>query len=154
MSTAIKEDASEPIIDVSDDLYRDVVASSMLQEVRLTKSSFDVKQDYFANVDQELSLSFDGQMANVHYDSEIGVAIGDFLWSAYVKKKKKQLCKIKSQYMVVYTVDKNSDERAVCKFVKTVGRFAIFPYFRVLVSQYSSASSANLPVLPVLKQHF
>ncbi|MDH3662645.1 MAG: hypothetical protein OEU92_21890 [Alphaproteobacteria bacterium] len=153
MSTPAKK-APAPQIKVDDESYRAVAASSMLQEVRLVSSSFDIKPEYFTNEDQGFSLSFDGQMAESRYDSSIGIAAANFLWSAFVKKNRKHLCKIKSQYLVVYTVDKNLNEEAALLFVKTVGRFAIFPYFRVLVSQYSSASSANLPVLPVLKQHF
>lgn len=153
MNTAAKMEASD-IEEVDDDLLRAVVSSATLQEVRLVSSSFDIKPEYFADEDQNLSLSFDGQMASVQYKQGVGIAAGSFLWSAYVKKGNKQLCKVKSQYMVVYTVNENSDDGAVHKFIKSIGRFAIFPYFRALVAQYSAASSANLPVLPVLKQQY
>ena len=59
---------------------------------------------------------------------------------------------VNARYMIVYKTSRNVEKEYAIAFLKNVGRFATFPYFRSLASHYSSASAADFPILPVLKQ--
>ena len=59
---------------------------------------------------------------------------------------------IKSRYFVIYKTSNKLEDTYVGAFLSNVGSFATFPYFRSLVATYSAAASADLPILPVLRQ--
>ena len=61
------------------------------------------------------------------------------------------LLDITCSYFVVYSIDADLNEHAVHDFVKRVGQFATFPYFRAMVAHYNWEAGAELPTLPVLK---
>ena len=138
--------------------YNDVVRSAELLDVRLTSSKFDVKPEYYGWKDrdkafrEESALDLEGGLKWTQYDAEHGLLVGNFDWKAGCKKNRRKLLSITATYLIAYRVLKDSEEKYAHVFLASVGRFAIFPYFRSLVSQYSAASMADLPILPVLKE--
>ncbi|GGB60045.1 hypothetical protein GCM10011505_45970 [Tistrella bauzanensis] len=59
---------------------------------------------------------------------------------------------ITGQYDVSFTnIPDDADDDAVGLFIGLVGKFAVYPYFRNLVSQAAGMTHLDLPILPVLR---
>jgi hypothetical protein len=139
--------------------YNAVVQSAELLEIRLTLSKFDVKSEYYllkhkeADADKShAKLGMGGALLESNYVKQEGLTFGNFEWFASSTKGRKRLLSIKSRYLVVYAVAKDLEDAYVQAFLANVGKFATFPYFRSLVATYNAAASADLPILPVLRQ--
>jgi hypothetical protein len=139
--------------------YNAVVRSAELVDIRLISSKFDVKTEYFALKQAEeegekkrIKHGFGWQLSTFSYSQERRYMLGHLEWSATSVKGRKNLLTIKATYLVVYTAGEDLEEEYVSAFLSNVGRFATFPYFRSLVATYSAAASADLPLLPILKQ--
>jgi hypothetical protein len=133
--------------------YNAVVAAANLSAVILMRSNFEMDAEYLpANISREKRPKFttDWNFVSVDFDADEGIATGIFQFDLRVKFGRKNLLKISSSYLVAYDDLFNHDEEIVSVFLKRVGRFAAYPYFRALVSQYSWSSEANLPVLPII----
>lgn len=64
----------------------------------------------------------------------------------------RQIVLITGQYEVSYTnIPDDADDDAVGLFVGLVGKLAVYPYFRNLVSQAAGMTHLDLPILPVLR---
>jgi hypothetical protein len=125
----------------------------------MTSSRFDASSDYFLLRERGkeekksfMTLGMEGDLKRSSYVKEEGVMFGELSWSAYSKRGRKKALSIKADYLVVYSSATDLEEVYVEAFLGNVGKFATFPYFRALVATYSAASSADLPILPVLKQ--
>jgi hypothetical protein len=139
--------------------YNAVVKSADLVDIRLLSSKFDVKTEYFtlkqAEEDEQkkrIKHAFGWDLSRFSYSQETGHMFGHLEWSATSTRGKKTLLTIKATYLIVYTAGEDLEEEYVSAFLSNVGRFATFPYFRSLVATYSAAASADLPLLPILKQ--
>jgi len=132
--------------------YNQVVENAELLDIRLTSSSFRADPEYFVQEESKRKLESSGQPKWIQFDDKSRLALGSFDWEAKCKIGRKTVLSIKARYLVVYSIAADVEARYAEDFVANVGRFAVFPYFRSLVSQYSAASSADLPLLPVIKQ--
>lgn len=132
--------------------YNEVVHNAELVDIRLTSSSFRVEPEYFVEEDIKRKLENSGQPKWIEFDSKSRLALGSFDWEAKCKSGRRTVLSVKARYLIVYSISTDVESRYAEDFVANVGRFAVFPYFRSLVSQYSAASSAELPLLPVLRQ--
>jgi hypothetical protein len=163
--TKASEKAAREIADTSRDesefvisKYNKVVRSAELLDIRLVASKFYAKPEYFEQKDEVLSPDSGAKLAIVDtlkwadYDPELGLLVGHLDWEAGCRKGRRRLLSVTASYLIAYRVSKNLEAKYVNVFLGNVGRFAVFPYFRSLVAQYSSASAAELPILPVLKQ--
>jgi hypothetical protein len=139
--------------------YNAVVQGAKLLDIRMTSSRFEAKSDYFLLREREknenkslMTLGMEDELSKCTYVRDEGLMFGELSWHAYSKAGKKRILYVKSDYLVVYSSGTDLEERYVEAFLRNVGKFATFPYFRALVATYSAASSADLPILPVLKQ--
>jgi hypothetical protein len=138
--------------------YNNVVSAASLEAVRLVGTNFRISPelDSIYPTAEAFSegggLGFGGELKNATLDDETGVAVGIFAWWIDVSHGDKQLLNLTAVYTVTYSGLKGREADAVRRFIDRVGRFAIYPYFRSLVSQFSWASEANLPILPILKE--
>lgn len=139
--------------------YNAVVQSAELVDIRLTSSNFQVKAEYYLLKGREkddpksrMRLEMGGSLSEFDYVKKEGLITGEFEWSASSTKGRKKLLSIRSTYLVVYRAANDLEDFYVGAFLANVGKFATFPYFRSLVATYSAAASADLPILPVLRQ--
>lgn len=137
--------------------YANVVKSAELLDIRLLSSSFVVEMGIFeddedeAVAEKQLDCTFGCEAPNASYEPENGGLMGQFEWQASVIRDDAEVLKIGGSYVIAYQCAPDLDEQATTMFVERVGRFATFPYFRALVGFYSTASSIDIPILPVLK---
>jgi len=136
--------------------YNAVVQSAELVEIRLTSSKFDINDEYYRRERDEdktsMKLAMGGSLVDFEYVKREGLVLGEYEWSAFATRGRKRILSIKSRYQVIYKAANNLEDAYVGAFLANVGRFASFPYFRSLVATYSAAASADLPILPVLRQ--
>jgi hypothetical protein len=132
--------------------YNDVVSNAELVDIKLTSSSFRVEAEYFVGSDADRKLEVLGSPSWTQHDTEQRIVVGGFDWKVTCRCSRKVVLSIKASYLVAYELKAPSEEKYADRFVRNVGKFAVYPYFRNLVAQYSAAASAELPLLPVLKQ--
>lgn len=132
--------------------------SAELLDIRLLSSSFVVEEAFFedeegeAVAERQFTCTYGCELPNTSYESENGGLLGQCEWKANVTRDDTEAVTISGTYLIAYQCDQALDEQATTRFVERVGRFATFPYFRALVGFYSTASSIDVPILPVLKE--
>jgi hypothetical protein len=139
--------------------YDAVVAKAELREIKLIGLNFNIKPKFFAEADLEssdkkagsLNSTFESTFPTAFYDSKDSYLGGQINWSAVVKKGRSKIVSIEAVYLILYSGVPEVEEEHALAFLRRVGRFATYPYFRALVSRLSSESGLDLPILPVLK---
>ena len=137
--------------------YSKVVESAELTDIALISSHFQIDEEYYtalgnaAEESEQLDFFCQYRLSRVSYNKKNKILFGQFNWKTSAKKKDTSLLEVDATYTIYYKCNKRVTQEAAKQFVSRVGRFATFPYFRSLVGFYSSASNAQLPVLPVLK---
>ncbi|ANH06256.1 hypothetical protein [Shinella sp. HZN7] len=137
--------------------YNRVVEKAELLDIRLTDFKYSVKPKYYPAIEQEsegninLSRTFDHDVVDINHDTEIGALGGRFVWSLKISQGKTRLLNVDASFFVVYKDVPDVGHEHVEAYLRRVGRFATYPYFRSLVAQMSWESSAELPVMPILK---
>ena len=138
--------------------YANVVKSAELKDIKLLSSSFVVELAFFRDnegkpvADEPMKLTYGCEPPDVSYEPADGGLLGQFEWTANAIRDDTEVLKISGSYVIAYQCDQGLDEQATTRFVERVGRFATFPYFRALVGFYSTASSIDIPILPVLRE--
>lgn len=137
--------------------YDAVVAGSELRDIKMVGLKFKINPKFFSETDftdEEASTVtpiFGSTYTTAFYDSKDGLLGGQISWSASVKKGRSKIVSIEAVYIILYGGVPEVEEEHALAFLRRVGRFATYPYFRALVSRLSSESGLNLPILPVLK---
>jgi hypothetical protein len=153
--------AAKPATKLTDeqiDEYNRVVAQAELVSIDLAHCEFNVSDDYFAvrhacqDGGEAPAFSYHNSIGEEHLDEEAGLASGKFDWFLSVSAQDAPLLKINAAFVVSYRNLQECRPEAVALFLRKVGRFASFPYFRSLVANLSWMSNANLPTLPVLRE--
>ena len=139
--------------------YDAVVSNAELGDLFLQSSEFEMRPDYYSarnltdsKEGHAINLSVEFSADDIFFDSEDGVVGGNFIWILRAKVGRKQLLKLKCVYVCFYTGLEGKNEGAAIAFLKRVGRFATYPYFRTFTSQISWCSGADLPILPLMKE--
>lgn len=139
--------------------YNAIVDTAELGDIFLQTCVFDIQPEYF--LARSLGKSGEGpkpkfriysSTEGVTFVSADGVVGANFIWQVKTKVGRKQLLKLRCVYVCYYSGLEGQDEEAAIAFLKRVGRFATYSYFRSYVSQISWASGADLPMLPVLRE--
>lgn len=133
--------------------YAAVTRAAELVLIELTSCNFSVAPEFFRELAQDNprhKYSYGEEFENPVYDSESGIAGGEFVWTLGVKVGRKKVVRVSATYRIIYTNLSEMNGGAITAFVKRVGRFATYPYFRGLVSHLSWESNAELPIMPVI----
>jgi hypothetical protein len=121
-------------------------------------AKFKVVLDFHITREQEkkekkklTSRSFGDNLSDPIYSAEHHLLAGQFNWEIIVRKGRKKLLTINATYLVSYDNVPDVSEEAAVAFLRKVGRFAAYPYFRALVARLTSDARTDLPILPMLK---
>jgi hypothetical protein len=139
--------------------YDEVAKAATLLDLRLVSSKFYAKPEYYVANTQEdadgkpfLKRGFTWRHEALGYDPEGGILSGFFFWQITVRKGRSKLLDAEATYLVSYAKVPPVEDDPALAFLRKVGRFATYPYFRAYVAEMSWASSADLPTLPVLRE--
>jgi hypothetical protein len=151
-SMAVLETAARAVT-IQPQRYNDVVAKAALAGITLVSADFKIEPSFYAPPKPEESreLSFNGELAHFSFDGADGRAVGIFTWWMEARASDAVALKTTASYTIQYEGLAGQEEMAVRAFVARVGRFATFPYFRALASQFNWESGAGLPPMPVLR---
>lgn len=135
------------------DLYNAVAQSARLRTVSLIgfdytikPSAFELDQSYWENGRKFLS----GKMLDIEISLTEDLMIGQYQWAANIKKKTTSTLKVKSIYLLAYEGVAECDPPHLQLYLKKIGRFTTYPYFRALFSTVTGASGLTLPPLPTI----
>ncbi len=134
-------------------LYQEVVEAASLGNILLRDTKFKITPEYYAHKNgSEVKHYFDTASEEIIYDEDESIIQGIFEFHVRVKKANKHLFELKSSYVIFYELSKRVDQKAARAFCEKVGLFSCYPFFRQHMSMISSDASAEMPILPLLKQ--
>lgn len=154
------------------DAYEAVRRAADLEDVVLRTARIDVHPKARALVKMQgdaLRFIIDRAQPVAERNRDVGMVVGHFTMTVTVDAPQtlmdtpditdvdpgddmRQIVLITGQYDVSYTnIPDDADDDAVGLFIGLVGKFAVYPYFRNLVSQAAGMTHLDLPILPVLR---
>jgi hypothetical protein len=134
------------------DNYNRVVKQARLLTVTLLKSNFEKKDGYTkARRLGQLQHVYGCRALDVQFNQKQGFAYSQVQGDVEIKHKSKIFLKISAVYLIMYSELAGAHPEAVKRFVKRVGRFTVYPYFRSHVAHLSCDSQAEIGPLPILR---
>jgi hypothetical protein len=146
------EEAAKPSYTRDD--YNAVAGAAQLAQIMLVSSAFEVKPNYWRDKKEDpdkIKHNYDWDIRQYEYNAKEGAALAHIEFKIDVRSKRKNALNIRCAYLVVYAGIENMHPEAVEAFMRRIGRFAAYPYFRAHVSQLSWESNTGLPVLPTIR---
>ena len=129
--------------------YNDVATHAFLEGIILQRTDFYVNPECLKNR-SSWKLDHGRKMIACSYEAESESVAGVFEYHFLAKDGRKHAAKCSAEYIVFYRVPEKAKEEAAKGFCRNVGTFAAYPYFRALVSRFSSEANLNLPMLPTI----
>lgn len=129
--------------------YNDVATRASLEGIILQKCEFDVNSECLKNR-KSWKLEHGRKLLTCAFNQERGSVAGVFGFHFIAKDGRKHAAKCYAEYTVFYRTPEGAKEEAAKGFCRNVGMFAAYPYFRALVSRFSSEANLNLPMLPAI----
>lgn len=146
MTEAKKHDPNDPIAE-----YGRVVDNAELSTVSLVSLNFAVHPSYFEK-QEEIQLGYEINVSEHNYNTEQGSVLAVVECSVSANVDDEPLFKCDASYVVGYALSQECDIEAVSAFVKRVGVFACYPYFRSIVANVDWAAGTHLPPMPVHRE--
>jgi hypothetical protein len=116
-----------------------------------------VKPEFYSAISPDAAtaaapkLSFDHDFASVQYTAADQILVGEIHWNVSGKVGRSTPLKINAIYLIAYVNVPDVGTPHAEEFMRRVGRFAVYPYFRAFVAQTSWSAMTDLPVLPILR---
>jgi len=136
----------------NNDVYAKLTIAARLHDIRLVKCEYWIKPNIFDALEDLSNFGFSGEPIGFHFDTNSGVAMGQYRWEAEVKLGRRKVLKHVAEYLITYVELNDFEERYARFYFEKVGRFATYPYFRSDFSHQSSGSGITLPPLPSLNE--
>ena len=146
------EDRSGPKPAFDPEAYNVVARAAKLRHIALFQSHFTVESGYFSarRSENPPRPRYAGEFGTHHFDASDGQAGCEWKWAITLTHERKKLLSIEVVYLIAYDGLKDCDEQQVVRFLRRVGRFATYPYFRAHVSQLNWEARLDLPILPTI----
>ncbi|MBO9710470.1 MAG: hypothetical protein J7521_19890 [Caulobacter sp.] len=141
----------EIVSDVAPGEYNAVVTGADLIDVKLISSTFNVEPVFFSQDKGKMNLSFGCEVATQFYLRDERKIIGTFLMEAGSKIGRKWVLRAKSTYLVVFDVEGDPSEEGALSYLRRIGKFVCYPYFRAHFAELCSGAGAEMPPLPVMR---
>lgn len=130
--------------------FNDAVGAAHLLDVKMVSSNFDIRAPYFAHSRQDLKFAYGCEHGAHHYSVDDGKLVGTFHVEATAKMSRQNLLKVKATYVVAFFVEGSPTEVGALAYLRRVGSFACWPYFRSHFATLCGAAGADAPTLPVM----
>jgi hypothetical protein len=149
MTTDKNQKAQAPISPAE---YNELVDNAELTSVRLVSSNFKLEPDAIQADGEDMKRSYSCVTEGCYFEDGDDRAVGIIDASASLKVNKKNVFKLKCQYVVFYSVKGSPSKIAVQTFINRVGRFAVYPYFRGYFAEVCSQAGLYVPPLPIMRE--
>jgi hypothetical protein len=130
--------------------YNAVVANAQLVDVLLIGCNFKMAAKYFEVPSRDLHFAL--EKVSILPSDDSGTARGAFQWVVRALSDNEAILEISATFVAIYASLNGQSVKAVESFVRRLGPFTTYPYFRSHVSELRWMSKANLPLLPVLTE--
>lgn len=130
--------------------YNDAVGAAQLLDVKMIASEFDIRAPYFSHERANLRFAYGCEPGAQHYSADDGKLVGTFHVEAGAKQSRKFLLKARATYVVAFVVEGRPTEVGALAYLRRVGAFACWPYFRSHFATLCGAAGADAPTLPVM----
>ena len=137
---------------VSEEAYSDAVDAAQLREICLVESAFKAEAEAFGAPEANWSMAYGCEVVDAFFDGEASLLTGWVEAHATCKRGRKRILTTKVRYLLVYDLEGDPEEGAALKFVRHVGAFAVYPYFRAHFAELGSQAGLRMPPLPVMKE--
>lgn len=131
--------------------YQVAVDTAQIRSVRLIKSVFDIQPEGFSPKREAWRQSYNCQVTRTYFDLSRKLLTGLVSAEAWCKVSRKKIISLKCDYLVAFDVGGNPTEEAAELFVKRLGAFSAFPYFRAHFAEVTSQAGIALPPLPIMR---
>lgn len=133
------------------DEYNEVVNAAHLLDVKMIMSEFNIRANYFTYESEDLRFAYGCEAGVQHYSADDGRLVGTFHVEAAAKKSRTFLLKARATYVVAFVIEGKPTEVSALAYLKRIGAFACWPYFRSHFATLCGAAGANAPILPVMR---
>lgn len=140
--------AEKPSIPADD--YNAVVNSAHLLDVKMISSEFSIKAPFFSEDRDDIRFVYGCELGAQHFNLEDGRLIGTFFVEAGAKKSRKFLLKAKATYLIAFAIEGAPTEESALAYLKRVGSFGCWPYFRSHFATLCASAGAEAPPLPIM----
>lgn len=135
---------------IQPDAYNQVVSHATLQGIRLIHSKFDVKPRALSTDRSKWAYSLSDDLGGSDCNDGELLLRGDFTYNAACIAGRSKLVTAEARYLATFKLSSSCDAEAGEDFLRTVGRFACYPYFRALFAAMTDQCGLLLPPLPVI----
>ncbi len=137
------------------EIYSNVALKARLLDIRLVKSTYDVRIELFDAADDSFSHfrnEFTSDCSDIVIEQGSGRVGGLYTWTAEIKSGRTKALKLFGRYFTIYGNLDGCNEEYMGLYFRKIARFATYPYFRALFSMQTGNSGLLLPPLPSLTE--
>ncbi len=132
--------------------YDHAVAAAEMRNIRLIRSDFLVEPQGIGGDRTAWKMGYACKLTEARFDPDRSRATGLVVAEAWCKLGSRKIVSVKASYMVAYDIQGDVEPDAAEQFVKRVGTFAVYPYFRAHFAELTSQAGVSLGPLPVMKE--
>jgi hypothetical protein len=140
------------------DSYNRVVEGARLVDIRMTSLTYRIRPEVSLALEEEREQQKPLTKKNLecmfewaNFDSEDGFLSAALQYKVEIFAKRKRILSIVAVYIIAYENVPPVEEVHALAFVQKVGRFAVYPFFRSIVSTLAGESRLDLPILPIMR---
>jgi hypothetical protein len=137
---------------VPSETHNRLLARGTLQTIELAHVLHDVGPTFREVPDDQRELALGGDLIAHQYHPDLGVVVLMFQWEVTVRHAGAVVLQVMARYAIAYGNVPNERAEDVVPVFARIGRYAVYAYFRVLVSVLLGQANVMLPVLPVLRE--
>lgn len=130
--------------------YNAVVRSAHLLDIKLISSEFTIRAPYFAEDRENIRFVYGCEAGAQHYNVTDGRLVGTFNLEAGAKRSRRFLLKAKATYVIAFAIEGNPTEEGALAYLRRVGAFGCWPYFRAHFAALCASAGAEAPPLPIM----
>lgn len=132
--------------------FNAVVAHARLSGLRLVETRFDVRPGALSKDRQHWTYRVEDALSDWHLDCDSRLLRGQYAYSALCIEGRRRPVVLRASYLATYRLSGACEEDAALAYLRRVGRFSCYPYFRALFSILTEQSGLQLPPLPVIAE--
>ena len=137
---------------VPSDTHNRLLARGVLDAIELTQLVHEVAPTFRGVPENERELALAGELIGHEYHAAEGTVVLVFAWEVTVRHAGVDVLQITARYAIAYGNLYEERAEEVVPVFGRIGRFAVYAYFRALVSTLLGQANIVLPILPVLRE--
>lgn len=130
--------------------FNRLVSHARLQGLRLTGTKFEIKPQALTEDRNRWAYRISDALLDWQLDCDEGLLRGQYSYNAACVEGRRKPVALNATYLATYRLSQDCDEDAALAYLRRIGRFSCYPYFRALFGILTEQSGLQLPPLPVI----